>query len=71
MTLYKQRQRALFLDDGFVNASSCAGPHSEAKQTGRLEFGAEKGLLQHHAKRWVTKALKNPEGLLKTLLKAK
>ena len=35
--------------------------HSEAKQTEILESGAEKGLLQGHAKRWVAPALKSPE----------
>ena len=35
--------------------------HSEAKQTEILEFGAEKGLLQGHARRRVAPALKSPE----------
>ena len=29
VALHQQRQRALFLDDGFVNASLCAGPQSD------------------------------------------
>ena len=33
--------------------------HSDAKQTEMLEFGAEKGLLQGHARRWVSQALKS------------
>ena len=45
--------------------------HTVTKQTAASEFGAEKGLSQHCAKRWVTNALKDPEGLLKALLKAK
>ena len=35
--------------------------HSEAKQTETLEFGAEKGLLQGQARRWVAHVLKSPE----------
>ena len=35
--------------------------HSEAKQSETSEFGAERGLLQGHARRWVAHALKIPE----------
>ena len=35
--------------------------HGETKQTEMSEFGAEKVLLQGHARRWVTHALKSPE----------
>ena len=35
--------------------------HSEAKHTKTSEFGAEKGLLQGHARRRVAHALKSPE----------
>ena len=35
--------------------------HNEAKQTETLEFGAEKSLLQGHARRWEVYALKSPE----------
>ena len=35
--------------------------HSEAKQTETLEFGAEKVLLQGHARRQVAQAPQNPE----------
>ena len=35
--------------------------HGEAKQTGTSEPGAEKGLLQAHAGRWVAHALKSPK----------
>ena len=33
--------------------------HSDAKQTEMMGFGAEKGLLQGHARRWVAQALKS------------
>ena len=35
--------------------------HSEAKHTKMSEFGAEKGLLQGCARRWVAYALKSPD----------
>ena len=35
--------------------------HSEPKQTEMPKFGAEKGLLQGHARRRVACALKSPE----------
>ena len=35
--------------------------HSEAKHTETLEFGAEKGLLQGHARRRLAHAPQNPE----------
>ena len=35
--------------------------HSEAKQTEMSEFGAEKGLLQGHARRWGGSGPKKPQ----------
>ena len=35
--------------------------HSEGKQTVKSEFGAEKGLLQGHARTRAAHALKSPE----------
>ena len=43
--------------------------HSEAKQTETVEFGAEKGLLQGHARRWVAHA-KLPVGFLQSTFKS-
>ena len=37
--------------------------HSESQQTEMFEFGAEKGLLQGHARRWVVCDPKPPEPL--------
>ena len=48
--------------------------HTEAKQIKTLEFGAEKSLLQDHARRWVShapKTLKSSKGFSKTFLKAR
>ena len=48
--------------------------HSEAKQTEMPEFGAEKGLLQGHARRQVAPAPKSPQfskGFGKAFLKAR
>ena len=42
------------------NASLCP-VHNEAKQTEKLEFGAEKGLLQGHARRQVVCAPKSTD----------
>ena len=43
-------------------ASSCARPHSETKQTEPLEFQVEKGLLQGRAERLqVACVSENPE----------
>ena len=47
--------------------------HSEAKQTKMSAFGAEKGSLQGHARRWVAHAPKIPKsrkGFSKAFLKA-
>ena len=50
------------MSSGIVTESKfkCLMP-GEAKQTEILEFGAEKDLLQGHARRWVAFASKNPE----------
>ena len=40
--------------------SSCAPPTVRPNNTETSEFGAEKGLLQGHAKRWVARAQKVP-----------
>ena len=53
--------------------------HSEAKQTQMLELGAEKGLLQGHARRTgcscskkkKKKTLNSPKGFTKAFLKAR
>ena len=48
--------------------------HSEAKHTKTSEFGAEKGLLQGHARRCVAHALKSPEfpeGFQQSIVKGK
>ena len=47
-------------------------PHSEAKQTEMSEFGAEKGLLQGHARRQVAHALKtgNSGGFQQSIFKS-
>ena len=48
--------------------------HSEAKQTEKLEFGAEKGLLQGHVRRWAARAQKTQnfsKGFCKGSLKAR
>ena len=37
--------------------------HSEPQQAEGFEFGADKGLLQGHARRWVVCAPKSPEPL--------
>ena len=47
--------------------------HGEAKQTEMSEFGADKVLLQGHARRWVTHAPKSPElleGFWQNILKS-
>ena len=44
--------------------------HSEAKQTGTLESGAEKGLLQGQARAWVRSSPDEPPAPLKCSGKA-
>ena len=49
---------------GIVTESMFMWPtHSEPQQTEVFEFGADKGLLQGHARRWVVCAPKPPEPL--------
>ena len=48
--------------------------HTEAKQIKTLEFGAEKGSLKDHVRRWVShvpKTLNSSKGFSKTFLKAR
>ena len=57
----------------YSHKSTCP-MHTEAKQIKTLEFGAEKGLFQDHARRWVShvpKTMKSSKGFSNTFLKAR
>ena len=63
-----------YVEKVLPNARFMCLMHSEAKHIETLEFGAEKGLSQGHAKRWVACASKAPnscKGFSKAFLKAK
>ena len=61
-----EHNNMIFKEFGYRNATKCnfmCLMQSEDKQTKMLEFGAEKGLLQGHARRQVAHAQKTQNSL--------